>query len=123
VARSFESQRQPDIHVIGDAAIANAMPKSAFAANAQGTLCAVQVARLLAGEEPVDTTLLNTCYSYVGPDYGISVAGVYRPDGDTWRSLEGAGGTSPLDADADARRREAAYAVDWFDTITSQVFG
>jgi NADPH-dependent 2,4-dienoyl-CoA reductase/sulfur reductase-like enzyme len=123
VARSFESQRQPGIHVIGDAAIANAMPKSAFAANAQGTLCGVQVARLLAGEAPVDTTLLNTCYSYVGPDYGISVAGVYRPDGDGWRSLEGAGGTSPLDADPEARRREAAYAADWFDTITDRVFG
>ncbi|MEE4277628.1 MAG: NAD(P)/FAD-dependent oxidoreductase [Halieaceae bacterium] len=123
VARSFESTRQPGIHVIGDAAIANAMPKSAFAANAQGKLCAVQVARLLAGEEPVDTTLLNTCYSYVDTDYAISVAGVYRPQGDSWRSLDGAGGTSPLDADADARRREADYAADWFDTITGQVFG
>ena len=32
---SFESQQRPNIHVLGDAAIAGAMPKSAFSANAQ----------------------------------------------------------------------------------------
>src|SRR5262249_46348948 len=32
---TFESKLQPRIHVIGDAAIAGAMPKSAFAANSQ----------------------------------------------------------------------------------------
>src|SRR5216684_1069226 len=37
---TFESKLQPNIHVIGDAAIAGAMPKSAFAANAQAKVCA-----------------------------------------------------------------------------------
>lgn len=120
---TFESALQANIHVIGDAAIANAMPKSAFAANAQAGLCAVQVARLLAGAAPVDTTLINTCYSLVGPGYGISVAGVYQPGDQGWKTVAGAGGTSALDADADVRRREAAYAADWFTTITSRVFG
>jgi len=122
-AASFESTLQDNIHVIGDAAIANAMPKSAFAANAQARLCAHQVARLLAGDPAVDTTLLNTCYSLVGPDYGISVAGVYRPSPTGWRPVDGAGGVSELDADRDLRRREARYAAHWFDTITAQVFG
>lgn len=120
---TFESSLQSHIHVIGDAAIANAMPKSAFAANAQAGLCAVQVARLLAGAAPVDTTLINTCYSLVGPGYGISVADVYRPEERSWKPVAGAGGTSALGADAEVRRREAAYAADWFTTITSQVFG
>ncbi|MEM1188029.1 MAG: NAD(P)/FAD-dependent oxidoreductase [Pseudomonadota bacterium] len=120
---TFESRLVDNIHVIGDAAIANAMPKSAFAANAQAGLCAVQVARLLAGEAPMDTTLLNTCYSLVGPEYGISVAGVYRPTESAWQSVSGAGGTSALDAGADVRRKEAGYAAHWFDTITAQVFG
>lgn len=44
---TFESRLVPGVHVIGDAAIAGAMPKSAFSANAQGKVCAVQVARLL----------------------------------------------------------------------------
>lgn len=120
---TFESTQVAGIHVIGDAAIANAMPKSAFAANAQAKLCAVQVARLLADEAPVDTTLMNTCYSLVAPEYAISVAGVYRSTADSWQSVEGAGGTSPLDADAQMRRKEAGYAAHWFDRITSEVFG
>ena len=120
---TFESALQSHIHVIGDAAIANAMPKSAFAANAQAGLCAVQVARLLAGEAPVDTTLINTCYSLVAPGYGISVADVYRPAEQSWKPVAGAGGTSALDADADVRRREAGYAASWFATITAEVFG
>ena len=49
---TFESKLQPNIHVIGDAAIAGAMPKSAFAANAQAKVCAAAVAALLAGGRP-----------------------------------------------------------------------
>src|SRR5438094_1889982 len=37
---TFESKLQAGIHVIGDAAIAGAMPKSAFAANSQAKACA-----------------------------------------------------------------------------------
>ena len=49
---TFASTLQPNIHVIGDAAIAGAMPKSAFAANAQAKVCAAAVAALLAGDAP-----------------------------------------------------------------------
>ena len=76
---TFESKLQPNIHVIGDASIAGAMPKSAFTANAQAKVCAAAVAKLIAGGKPDDPRLINTCYSLVAPDYGISVAGVYRP--------------------------------------------
>ena len=55
------------------------MPKSAFTANAQAKVCAAAVAKLLAGGKPDEPKLINTCYSLVAPDYGISVAGVYRP--------------------------------------------
>ena len=44
---TFESRLQPNIHVIGDAAIAGGMPKSAFAANAQAKVCAAAVVKLL----------------------------------------------------------------------------
>jgi sulfide dehydrogenase [flavocytochrome c] flavoprotein chain len=119
---TFSSTLQPDIHVIGDAAIANAMPKSAFAANAQAKLCAVQVTRLLNGESPVHGKLINTCYSLVAPDYGISVAGVYQPGEKIWTEIDGAGGVSPADASRETRALEAAYAQRWFDNLTTQVF-
>ncbi|WP_225767770.1 NAD(P)/FAD-dependent oxidoreductase [Inquilinus sp. Marseille-Q2685] len=120
---TFESRLQPGIHVIGDAAIAGAMPKSAFAANAQAQVCAAAVAGLLRGETPGEQKLVNTCYSLVAPGYGISVAGVYRPADGLLREVEGAGGTSPLDAPPEVRELEARYAEAWFQTITGSVFG
>jgi NADH dehydrogenase FAD-containing subunit len=50
--RPFESRLQANIHVIGDAAIAGAMPKSAFAANAQAKVCAAAVTTLLRDATP-----------------------------------------------------------------------
>jgi sulfide dehydrogenase [flavocytochrome c] flavoprotein subunit len=120
---SFESKLQLGMHVIGDAAIMGAMPKSAFAANAQAKACAAAVVRLLGGEKPVEPRLLNTCYSIVQPDYGISVAGVYRPEKDLFVDIEGAGGVSPLDAPAATRVAEAQYAHGWYKTITRETFG
>src|SRR5947209_10363224 len=49
---TFESKLVPNIHVLGDAAIAGAIPKSAFAANAQAKVCATALVRLLRGEGP-----------------------------------------------------------------------
>jgi len=120
---SFESKLQPGMHVIGDAAIMGAMPKSAFAANAQAKACAAAVVRLLVGEKPVEPRLLNTCYSIVQPDYGISVAGVYRPQKDLFVDIEGAGGVSPIDAPAATRVAEAQFAHGWYKTITRETFG
>ncbi|HEY0567269.1 MAG TPA: FCSD flavin-binding domain-containing protein [Xanthobacteraceae bacterium] len=120
---SFESRQQRNIHVIGDATIAGAMPKSAFTANAQAKVCAAAVVTLLAGRAPAEPKLINTCYSLVAPDYGISVAGVYRPKDGVLTDVEGAGGVSPIDAPRDFRALEATYADGWFRTITSEVYG
>ena len=122
-AATFESRLQPGIHVIGDAAIAGAMPKSAFAANSQAKACAQVVAQLAYGEAPAEPRLINTCYSLVAPDYGISVAGVYRPVNGQWADIPGAGGVSSLEAPRATRAQEAALAEGWFNTITHEVFG
>ena len=120
---TFESRLQPNIHVIGDSAIAGAMPKSAFSANAQAKVCAEAVAILLEGGVPTSPKLINTCYSLVAPDYGISVAGVYAPAKGVLADIEGTGGVSPLDAPPSVRSTEARYAEAWFETTTAEVFG
>jgi sulfide dehydrogenase [flavocytochrome c] flavoprotein chain len=122
-AMTFESKQQPNIHVIGDAAIMGAMPKSAFSANAQAKVCAAAVAKLLAGQKPDEPRLINTCYSLVAPDYGISVAGVYQPKDDVLTDVQGAGGVSPVDAPKSTREAEVTFANGWFKTITTEVFG
>ncbi len=76
-----------------------------------------------AGAALAEPRLINTCYSLVAPGYGISVAGVYRPVNGQLTDIEGAGGTSPLDAPAAQRAQEAEYANAWFKTITGETFG
>ena len=120
---TFASTLQPDIHVIGDAAITGALPKAAFAANAEGKACATAVALLLRGGTPSAPTLANTCYALAAPDYGFSIKGVFRPEQGQFVEVEGAGQTSPLQASAAARTREAHLADGWFKTITHETFG
>ncbi|HKD26787.1 MAG TPA: NAD(P)/FAD-dependent oxidoreductase [Xanthobacteraceae bacterium] len=120
---TFESRLVPGIHVLGDAAIAGAVPKSAFAANAVAKICAAAVAKLVRGETPAMPKFVNTCYSLAAPDYGLSIAGVYRPVNGQWLEVEGAGGVSPVDAPRAFRNQEAKFANGWFNTITSEIFG
>jgi NADPH-dependent 2,4-dienoyl-CoA reductase/sulfur reductase-like enzyme len=120
---TFESKRVPGVHLMGDAIVAGAMPKSAFSANAQAKVCAAAIARLLAGEPPDEPRLINTCYSIVAPNYGITVAGVYRPVNGVLTDVPGAGGVSPGNAPRSFRAQEALFAEGWFNAITGEVFG
>lgn len=120
---TFESRLQPNIHVIGDASIAGAMPKSAFSANAQAKACAQAIALLTSGQAAREPKLINTCYSLVAPDYGISVAGIYQPGKGILADVPGAGGVSQINASPAVRAIEAQYAHDWFKITTDEVFG
>jgi sulfide dehydrogenase [flavocytochrome c] flavoprotein subunit len=120
---SFESTRVPGVHVIGDACIANPMPKSATSANSQAKTCALAIAAFLRGEPPPEPSLFNVCYSLAAPDYGISISGVYRVQGNAIVAVEGAGGLSPIAAAGDTRAREAEYAMGWYDSIVQDSFG
>jgi sulfide dehydrogenase [flavocytochrome c] flavoprotein chain len=120
---SFESKLQRNIHVIGDAAIAGAMPKAASAANSEAKLCSAAIVKLFNGETPTAPTLLSTCYSLIAPDYAISLSGTYHPVGEQFMEVEGAGATSPVDAPQSVRAREAAAAEGWFESLTGEVFG
>jgi len=122
--RTFESKTHPGIHIIGDASIAGKMPKSGFAANSQGKVCAAAIVSAVHGSSMPDPSYVNTCYSLVSPDYGISVAAVYRYSKEKGiYKVKGSGGVSPKNADADFRQLEARYAKGWYDSITSDSFG
>lgn len=120
---TFESRLVPNVHVIGDACAAGAMPKSAFSADQQARVCAAAAVALASGEPPAAAKLANTCYSIVAPGYGFSIAGVYRPTEKEIVEVEGSGGVSPLGASLQTRAAEAAYAEAWFGAITENVFG
>lgn len=120
--RSFESTVVPGIHVLGDAALAWGMPKSAFSAGNQARACAHALAGLFEGRSPAAPVLLNTCYSLAAPDYGFSITAAYRAEGDDLVRLEEASGTSPLAASPELRQREAGHARAWYRTTTQAMF-
>lgn len=124
--KTFESTKHKDIHVIGDASIATDMPKSGYAANSQAKVAALAIVDALNGREPGTPSYVNTCYSLIAPDYGISVAAVYRLEvgGDgVQKIVQTAGGLSPKDASPEVRKREVAYAYSWFANLTHDMFG
>ena len=118
---TFESAEARDVHIIGDACVAGAMPKSGHSAASQAKNCAAVIVSVLAGDTPPEPTYANTCYSLIGPRYGISVAAVYRlKDGVI---VKVSGGVSKVGNRDRIHKNEAKYARGWYKSITSDAFG
>jgi len=121
--KTFESKLVPGVYVIGDSCIAGEMPKSAYSATSQGKVCAAAVVAALNGTEPGVPSYVNTCYSIPAPNWGISVAAVYKLGADgKIAGVPDSGGLTPMDASEEAHRREVEYAHSWYKNIVEDVF-
>jgi len=126
---SLESTQVPGVFVLGDATIAAPMPKSGFVAASHGKHAVAAIAAQLAGREIPAPLMFNTCYSHVGPDYGISIVGIFRGTRERFVEVENSGGVSPRNATMSPERRpeqrrlEALYADGWYDATTNEMFG
>jgi len=118
--KTFESTRHPNVHVVGDACVAGQMPKSGFAANSQAKVAAAAVVAYLNGREPGSPSYLNTCYSLLGADYGISQADVYRLGSSG--EIEKVSRRDNLNSLSDTPSLEAVYADSWYANITADMF-
>jgi sulfide dehydrogenase [flavocytochrome c] flavoprotein subunit len=114
-ATTFESTLHKDVHVIGDAAIAGAMPKSGYSANSQAKACAMNVVALLNGKETTELSGINVCYSSITEDEAISVAGVYKVLEGKIVAIANSGGVSPIDFSV--TKLEHIYADSWLKNI------
>jgi sulfide dehydrogenase [flavocytochrome c] flavoprotein subunit len=121
--KTFESTLHKDVYVVGDACIAGDMPKSGYSANSQAKVCASAIVAALGGKEAPEPSYVNTCYSLIAPEYGISVAAVYRLEEGKIVSVKGSGGVSPAQASDAQRKLEAEYAHAWFKNVTTDIFG
>lgn len=111
-ATTFESTLHKDIHVIGDASIAGAMPKSGYSANSEAKICALNVVALMNGRETIALSGINVCYSFITDKEAVSVAGVYSVDQGKIIAVPNSGGVSP-----DLSAQEAIYAQSWLKNI------
>ena len=113
---TFESSLQKNIHVIGDACIAGAMPKSAYSANSEAKICASNLVALMNGKEIVDMSGINVCYSFLSASEAVSVAGVYAVKEGQIVAVPNSGGVSP-----DLSETEAIYARSWLKNILTEM--
>ena len=116
---TFESTKQAGIHVIGDACVAGAMPKSGYSANSEAKVCAMNIVALMNGKETTELSGINTCYSYITDKDAVSVAAVYAVKEGKIIAVPNSGGVSP--ADFSAAKLEAIYAESWLKNILTEM--
>ena len=116
---TFESTKQANIHVIGDACVAGAMPKSGYSANSEAKICATNIVALMNGKETTEMSGINTCYSYITDKEAVSVAAVYKVAEGKIIAVPNSGGVSP--ADFSAAKMEAIYAESWLKNILTEM--
>ena len=109
-----------DIYVLGDAAIAAEMPKSAFSANSQAKVVVADILAALANKEKFEPRYRNTCWSLLAPDDDVKVGANYAPkDG----KLDPSGSfVSQRGEPDDVRRQNYPESVAWYDNIISEMF-
>ena len=115
---TFESTLVPGVHVIGDACIADPMPKAASAAHAQARQCARALVAALDGREPPPPALDSVCYSLLAPDRALSIRARFETRAGVIESLPAAPGTV-----APSEQEEARSAASWYERIVAESFG
>ncbi|MBI3095077.1 MAG: FAD-dependent oxidoreductase [Rhodocyclales bacterium] len=115
---TFESTIHKSIHVIGDACVAGAMPKSGYSANSEAKACATNIVNAMNGKELIDFSGINTCYSFLSAKEAVEVTGVYKVDKakNAIIAVPGSVGVSP-----DLSEIEAIYAESWLKNILTEM--
>jgi sulfide dehydrogenase [flavocytochrome c] flavoprotein subunit len=115
---TFESQLLGNVHVIGDACIADAMPKSASAAVSQGRQCASAIVALLAGREVAPPEFDSVCYSLLGPERALAIHGRFTTRDGSIVAREPA----PSAVTSAASAQQAREAQRWYRGIRADAF-
>ena len=115
---TFESTLIPNVYVIGDACIADPMPKAASAANAQAKQCALAIVASLDGREPPAPRFESVCYSLLAPGRALSIHGRFRSVDGVIQQLAGLDDPHSLSSS-----QEAQSADSWYKNIVFDSFG
>ena len=121
---SFKSTKAESVYVLGDAAIASDMPKSAFAANNQAHAVAAGILADVAGKERQPARYRNTCWSMLGPDDSVKVGANYAPGLKEGKPALVASDpfVSATGESAAVRRQTFEESAAWYDSLTSEAF-
>ncbi len=119
---SFEVESFKDIYAVGDSIEAWAMPKSAFSANSQAKILAINLINKILGKEYIDPIFLNTCYSFSKEDRAFSISAWYRLNITKDKIISLGSSESNVDANNYDRKLEAKHALGWYETMINDLF-
>jgi len=121
---TFRSTRAENVYVLGDAAIANEMPKSAYAANSQAGLVSGHILADLTGAPRPESATHNTCWSMLAPDDSVKIGADYHPgDLKGKRGLVPEGGfVSHPGESAAVRKENYEESAAWYQTLVERMF-
>src|SRR5262249_36548084 len=108
------------VYVLGDAAVASDMPKSAFAANSQAKVVAVEILADLTHRQPTPARYRNVCWSLLAPDDDVKLGANYAvAEG----RLVASDSFSPRGGEpAEGRRENYQESLAWYGAITAEMF-
>jgi sulfide dehydrogenase [flavocytochrome c] flavoprotein subunit len=121
--KTLESLKIPFIHVIGDAADARSLPKSAFAATCQARVCALAIDAIFSKRPVMTPKYMNVCFSLCGTNYAISVAVNYRQNQSSNNIEVISSQITSLDASEYQYVSEVQSAYSLFDNMVTAAFG
>jgi NADPH-dependent 2,4-dienoyl-CoA reductase/sulfur reductase-like enzyme len=113
---TYESARQRDIHVIGDATTGLPVPKSGNIANNMGKAAAVAIACVLSGRPVPLMPPGNTCYSWVSDREAIAVVNSYKIENDKVVQIEQK--LTPAQSVSVAQRADSWRQSIWADMLS-----
>lgn len=116
----MSSTRVPALYVLGDAAQASPIPKSASAAVSQSGVVAATLRTRLLGAEPRKGSYVSRCWSLLAPGDSAATAGEYAPVAGELKEISGS--VSQLNDASALRRRNADDYDAWFHEATGRIF-
>lgn len=121
VPKTMQSTMDENVHIVGDASIASAMPKSGFAANSQAKVAAMAVRHALTDSKMFDPRFANTCWSLIASDDGVKVGASYKAGSENIEATNKF--ISQTGEDADLRKKTYKESIGWYEGITTDIFG
>ena len=121
----FSSTLAKDVYVIGDAAVAAEMPKSAFAAASHAGVAVSDIIADLAGKPHEAGQPRNTCWSMVAPQNSIKIGADYKPGVKDGKPI-----LTPIEPfvskpgeSVEMRLQQFQESSDWYRSATAEMFG
>ena len=121
---NFSSTKAEHVYVIGDAAIADGMPKSAYSAHNQAMAVAGHILADLGQKERPDAKYRNTCWSWLAPDDSVKIGADYVPG-----EVNGHEGLAPSGSfvskpgeNPEVRKANFNDSVAWYSTLVADVY-